>query len=299
MEMQQIRYFLALAQTLNFTRAAEECNVSQPALTRAVQALEAELGGDLIRRERQHSHLTDLGRRMLPLMQQCYDAAISARNLARAVKSSEVAPLSLAVSNSINISLFLPTISELFRAYPGLRMKIRRGSADEIGELLKAGEADLAIAGPLGAIWDRLDDWPLFSEPFELVFNRDHALSRRNEIEMNNLAGERILAITGCEMGDELSLQLARLGLGDGTAHEVENDYDLIALVEADTGIGFVPASAPDSALLRRRALKDLDLRRTVSIYAVAGRQRSAVATALLNLLRAAQLPPVEISAPL
>ena len=49
MEMQQIKYYLALAQTLNFTRAAEECNVSQPALTRAIQALEGELGGELIR----------------------------------------------------------------------------------------------------------------------------------------------------------------------------------------------------------------------------------------------------------
>ena len=84
MEMQQIRYFLTLAQTLNFTRAAEECHVTQPALTRAIQALEAELGGDLIRRERRHSHLTELGRRMLPLMQQCYDAATSAQSLARA-----------------------------------------------------------------------------------------------------------------------------------------------------------------------------------------------------------------------
>ncbi|MBY0421745.1 MAG: LysR family transcriptional regulator, partial [Parvularculaceae bacterium] len=62
MEMQQIRYFLALSRTLNFTRAAEECNVSQPALTRAIQALEAELGGELIRREHSRSHLTELGK---------------------------------------------------------------------------------------------------------------------------------------------------------------------------------------------------------------------------------------------
>ena len=78
MEMQQIRYFIKLAQTLNFTRAAEECNVTQPALTRAIRALEGELGGDLIRREMRNSHLTELGRRMLPLLQQCYDAANSA-----------------------------------------------------------------------------------------------------------------------------------------------------------------------------------------------------------------------------
>ena len=64
MEIQQIRYFLTLARTLNFTRAAEECNVSQSALTRAIQALEAELGGELMRREHSKSHLTELGKRI-------------------------------------------------------------------------------------------------------------------------------------------------------------------------------------------------------------------------------------------
>ena len=88
MEMHQIRYFLAAARTLNFTRAAEECNVAQPSLTRAIQQLEEELGGDLFRRERKLSHLTDLGQRMLPLMQQCYDMAEigQVRELALAAK---------------------------------------------------------------------------------------------------------------------------------------------------------------------------------------------------------------------
>jgi DNA-binding transcriptional LysR family regulator len=88
MEMHQIRYFLAAARTLNFTRAAEECNVAQPSLTRAIQQLEEELGGDLFRRERKLSHLTDLGQRMLPLMQQCYDMAQGAKSLAGSAAKS-------------------------------------------------------------------------------------------------------------------------------------------------------------------------------------------------------------------
>ena len=57
MELYQIKYFLALAETLNFTRAAERCNVSQPSLTRAVKKLEEELGGELFRREQHRTHL--------------------------------------------------------------------------------------------------------------------------------------------------------------------------------------------------------------------------------------------------
>jgi len=92
MEMQQVRYFVSVAQTLNFTRAAEACHVTQPALTRAIKALEAELGGDLIRREGRATQLTDLGRQMLPLLRQCYESALSAKSVARSVASGETSP---------------------------------------------------------------------------------------------------------------------------------------------------------------------------------------------------------------
>ena len=71
MEMHQVRYFLAVADTLNFTRAAELCHVSQPALTRAIQQLEEELGGLLLRRERKLTHLTDFGRLIQPIFASC------------------------------------------------------------------------------------------------------------------------------------------------------------------------------------------------------------------------------------
>jgi hypothetical protein len=71
MEMHQVRCFLAVARTLNFTRAAEECHVAQPSLTRAIKLLEGELGGDLFRRERPRAMLTPLGERMFPLLKQC------------------------------------------------------------------------------------------------------------------------------------------------------------------------------------------------------------------------------------
>ena len=85
MEMHQVRYFLGVARTLNFTRAAEECNVAQPSLTRAIRQLEDELGGDLFRRERPHAQLTELGQRMQPLLQQCYDSAVGAMYLSESI----------------------------------------------------------------------------------------------------------------------------------------------------------------------------------------------------------------------
>lgn len=157
MEMQQVRYFVTVAETLNFTRAAEQCNVTQPALTRAIKQLEYELGGDLIRREGRNTHLTDLGNRMLPMLRQCYDSALAAKTLAKAVAKGEVSCLSIAVSRSLSLDLLMGALNEMYAAFPGFQLKLRRGSASEIAELLKSGDADLAMAGPLGDSWDRLE----------------------------------------------------------------------------------------------------------------------------------------------
>lgn len=287
MEMQQIRYFLKLAQTLNFTRAAEECNVTQPALTRAVRALEAELGGDLIRREMRNSHLTELGQRMLPLLQQCYDAANSAKHLAQAIHSNDVAPLALGIMRGINMSHFMGPIGELFRAFPGAQLRIRRGSAREILEILKDGDAELAISSPLGDNWERLDTWPLFEDPFGLVAHRDHPMAARNQVSAEDLAGEKFLCLIGCDMRPSFEQYLADHKVTPGYAHEVETDDDLQALLDGNAGVAVLAASAPCSAFLRRLPLPGLAINRQVVIQAVAGRQRSAVSTMLLNLLRA------------
>ena len=127
MEMQQVRYFLALSDTLNFTRAAEQCHITQPALTRAIKALEGEFGGELIRREGKLSHLTDLGRRMFPLLKQCYDSALSAKAVARSVAAGEARTLALGLSRTVDLRLLGSALSELFRTFPNLRLKLRRG----------------------------------------------------------------------------------------------------------------------------------------------------------------------------
>lgn len=287
MEMQQIRYFLSLAQTLNFTRAAEECNVSQPALTRAVQALEGELGGELIRREGRLSHLTELGKRMLPLMQRCYESAMTARDLARAVTKNEVAPLSLAISNSVNLELFMNQVSEVFRSFPGLQFRVFHGPALEILRTLKEGAVDLVIASNVEGGWDRLDRWPLFSEGFEIEVQADHPLARSNSVDVAILKDQPIFKQTGCEDRRPVEQWFEECGAILNASHEFDSHHDLNSLLLASQGVAIVPASAPLPATLKRMPLNGLSIIRTVYCYAVAGRQRSAPAGAFLNLLRA------------
>jgi DNA-binding transcriptional LysR family regulator len=291
MEMHQIRYFLALARSLNFTRAAEECNVTQPALTRAIQSLEAELGGDLLRRERQNSHLTELGKRMLPLLQRCYDSALSARDVARSVTSRDAAPLPIAVSHSVNLELFMEALAELFRAHSGVQLSVLRGGAAEVLAWLKDGSAELAIAGPLPEAWDRLDSWPLFSEGFDVAIPARHELAAANEIGPQRLAGQRILVQSGCESREDTLRCLELSEVAEAAGHQLATHHDVIAMLEANLGVAILPASAPQSPRIRRMRLSHTGLRRTVSVYAVAGRRRSAPGSSLLSLLRAADWP--------
>jgi len=73
MEMHQVRYFLAVCERLSFTQAARRCHVTQPSLTRAIQLLETEFGGQLFHRERSRIHLTELGRLVQPYLQDAWD----------------------------------------------------------------------------------------------------------------------------------------------------------------------------------------------------------------------------------
>jgi DNA-binding transcriptional LysR family regulator len=137
--MHHIRYFLAVGETLNLTKAAERCNVTQPALTRAIKALENELGGELLRRERALSHLTELGQRMLPMLRNCYETALAAKSVAASIKRREAAPLTVAISHSVPLGRFERLLLELARALPGLQLTLHRGSSREVAEALRLG----------------------------------------------------------------------------------------------------------------------------------------------------------------
>jgi DNA-binding transcriptional LysR family regulator len=286
MEMHQVRYFLAVAEALNFTRAAEDCHVAQPSLTRAIKQLEAELGGDLFRRERPQAQLTELGQRMLPLLRQCYESALGARSLAAALKTGEIGALRLALSHTIDMNILVAQISELSRHFGGLELKFLRGTAAEVAEFLKRGEAELALAAPIPEQWERLDSWPLFTEGFDLVINSDHRFANQKPVDLADLRQERLLVRTYCEQASNLTELLQSHNIRVSHSHELTSERDLPPLLEANAGVAFLPRSVEIPATLIRTQVDELELRRTVYLYGVAGRQRTAVANATMKLLR-------------
>jgi DNA-binding transcriptional LysR family regulator len=117
--MHQIRYFLAVSEYLNFRRAAEECHVSAPAFTRAIQKLEEEIGGKLFRRER---NLTHLGTLIRPHLKRVWFEAEGAKVTADQFLRLEHAPVRLGVMCTIGPIYFMGFLSDFQPKHPGARL---------------------------------------------------------------------------------------------------------------------------------------------------------------------------------
>ena len=144
MEMHQVRYFLAVADTLNFTRAAEQCHVSQPALTRAIQQLEEELGGLLLRRERKLTHLTDFGQLIEPHLRQLAADAEAAKTTAKRFLNLQQADIRLGVMCTIGPARFMGFLAGS-AGQPRMRPDAgRRGAGGTVANAA-ARELDLVV----------------------------------------------------------------------------------------------------------------------------------------------------------
>ena len=139
MEMHQARYFVALCETLNFTRAAEKCNVTQPSLTRAIKLLEEELGGPLFNRERNQTHLTELGRIMEPHLREVIEQARTARARASSFFALRTARLKLGVARGVSFHVLDETLRSFVASYPETEITLRDERPVELREALAPG----------------------------------------------------------------------------------------------------------------------------------------------------------------
>ena len=166
MEIYQARYFVAVSRLLNFTRAAQHCHVTQPALTKAIQKLEAELGGELVHRERQFTQLTQLGKIVLPMLESMIDAAEAAQVQANAFRHRKLVPLRIGLPPCVSATLLVEPLAKTAASMPGVRVELVEAPPSELPKLLLKGEISAAIAGYTEPLPDRVDHWLLFEERF-------------------------------------------------------------------------------------------------------------------------------------
>ena len=285
MELHQVRYFLAVASTLNFTRAAEQCNVTQPALTKGIQKLEQALGGPLIYRERQLTQLTDLGKEVLPMLARTLASAETARRRAKEFQRKEVAPLKIGLAPSISASLILDLITEIARFVAGLNVELCEGTAEKLIDLLLEGEISAAIVGDVQDIPTRIDDWLLFEERYVAVLAPTHQLANRPLIGIDDLRETVLLERVGCDVLPKIQrlyFPKEPPHLGHRSGHDLHLQY----LAAAGFGVVLAPEHMPCLPTLKTIPLEGDPISREVRLLAVQGRRYSPALDAFIKVAR-------------
>ena len=271
MEMQQVRYFLALSHTLNFTRAAEACHVSQPALTRQIQQLEAELGGPLFHRERQNTHLSELGRMMLPYLEtiQQQTEAIKASSLA--ARRLEGVTLQIGAMCTIGPALLSDLFVNLRSANPEVDFLVRDRGMEELLCDLSCGKLDVAMLATPAGLADSFHGLELFNERFMVVVARSHHLAQKNIVRCADLHGQAYVNRVNCEYFDHISAEFRKVGVRTRKVFASERDDWVLGMIKSGLGFGlFTESSVTDPALMLR-PLVDPEFVRTIQLVTVRG----------------------------
>ena len=286
MEMGQIRYALSAARHLNFTRAAEDCGVSQPALTKGIKALETELGAPLFNREGRKISLSGFGRSMLPHFQSIADEAEATRALAENFRLLSQVPVKLGVQNTIGHIRLARFLAEFERRHDGIELAVSEASPDELVSQLEAGAIDVAILTRTDSADEQFRLTPLYDERYVVVFPPGHRLGGSNAVTLDELSGQPYVDRLACELREMVVGVCESRGVELYARFRSEREDWVQAMVLAGIGFAFMPEYSVSLPGLIQRPLIEPEVSRSVVAASVPGRQHSPAAAALM---RAAQ----------
>lgn len=283
MELRQARYFLAVADCLNFTRAAERLYISQPPLSRQIRALESELGVDLFDRSGQRIALTPAGEAFREeakaLLEQARRAVERARSHARANPHT----LTLAFSTVAGLSI----APRLYRAFhdrhPDVELVLERRHSTEQIPLLERGIVEVGLLR-LPIDHPDLIQVPLLADPYVLVLPRTHPLARTGSLPVKALRGETLIVGSRTPgLIANLESILEHAGISGEAVRHASDLWTTLDLVANGQGIAIVPQSA---CQIREGELvyRQLDVRQSTQLGLAFHRdRRSALIDRLLD----------------
>ncbi len=279
--MHHVRYFLALAESSSFTRAAESCHVSQPSLTRAIRSLEIEVGGRLFLRLREGTRLSELGTIMLPHLQEVAKRINAAKSEAKTFQEADRKTLRLGVMCTIAPEPLFALISCMNREYANVDIEILDHTARQLEEHLSSNKLDVAIYCRPDHRQDQLHYHPLFREQMMIALHPGNPLASREAVRFYDLRDQRYLNRINCEYNEGLAWQ--RTGFFWNAVHRSDRDDWILAMVAAGVGFGFLPAMSIKHPGVVTRPLVEPEIWREVAIVTVRGRLHSAAVGALVR----------------
>jgi len=269
MQLQQLRYFTAVAETLHFTRAAERVHVSQPSLSQQIRALEQELGADLFRRARGNIALTDAGQALLPLARRILADTETARREVQEVAQLRRGRVRLGATPSLCTGL-LPQVLRTFRdLHPGIEILVEESGSHDLVRELARGALDLALVVlPLPSSSPALTTVELLREDL-VVISSPAAPAPPAPLRIADLAGEPLVMFRhGYDLRDLTVAACRAEGFEPSFTVEGGEMDAVLGFVRAGLGAAVVPAMVAEGAGggLRVTPLAGPGLRRTIGL---------------------------------
>ncbi len=284
MEIQQARYFVALCETLNFTRAAERCNVTQPSLTRAVKLLEDELGGPLFNRERNQTHLTELGLLVEPHIREVMTQTLTAKSRATAFFQLKTARLKLGITHGVPLSPLHETLQHYAARYPETEIEIFDERLGPLQEALRCGEFEVIVLPLRATDIDDLHYYPLGESHLHLILPEGNPLAAQSAVSLADLAGQPLICSTACQFWEVAERQLTELGREVRPRIVTGSIGWMHELVAAGVGLGLSPHGSSLPAGLVSRPVDQPAVSRTLSLATKRGRLYSPPVKAFVDL---------------
>ncbi|WP_294931181.1 hydrogen peroxide-inducible genes activator [uncultured Paracoccus sp.] len=252
--LQQLRYLAAIADHLNFSRAAELCGVAQPTLSMQLKELENRLGAKLVERTRARVVLTPIGQQVARHARAVVAQVEDIREIAlRDDPAAPQAALQLGVVQTIGAYALSIAMPELRRSFPNMRVRVREDRRDSLIRQLADGAHD-AILLPEEIARPEFICKRLLTEPLQVVLPADHPLAAKECVDPADLGGETVLTM---ERGHQMHDQIVHLCKEVGAIHA--RDYEgttldtLRQMVAIGMGISLLPALYVRSEVLREQ----------------------------------------------
>ena len=244
MEMHQLRYVVAVARAGNFSRAAEQCHVSQPSLSQQVLKLEDELGQRLFDRMKRAVKLTPHGESFLPHAVSILEEAAVAKREATDAQHLLRGTLTIGVLPTIAPYLLPAALAEFTGKYPGVGILVEEDTTARLLKLAQQYEIEFALASqPIQD--DRFEVHELFAEELLLALPPSHPLTRKRAVSANDLEGQRLIVMKeGHCLGDRVLSFCDRRHVRPSISFRSAQLETIQALVCAGLGISLVPAMA-------------------------------------------------------
>jgi LysR family transcriptional regulator, hydrogen peroxide-inducible genes activator len=292
MEVNQLRYVCAIADTGNFSRAAERCRIAQPSLSQQVQKLEEDLGVKLFDRLGRSIRLTEAGRAFIPRARAILEQLDAARTSAADKNADLRGNVTVGVIPTVAPYLMPRYTASFAKKFPDAKLRIIEDTTSVLVQGLRDLSIDVAVLA-LPLRHKDLELFPIRTERLFAVLKKNHPRARAKSLALKDLRGESFVMLRDGHCFRDLSLDTcARARITPNIAFESAQFSSLLGMVAAGIGVSLVPEMAIDRNVgCRYVRLSDAQATRTIVAAAVRGRSFNRVQQAFISGIRGKATP--------